>query len=96
MSYFDEGGTLPPPFNIIPSPKSVWYLCVWLHCRLCGHGESRHEDECKHGKLKEFTVMHFILNAAWVVHYSLRSVNVTHPLTKENKNSIIAIINSDF
>ncbi|KAG1970007.1 short transient receptor potential channel 5-like isoform X4 [Pimephales promelas] len=58
MSYFDEGGTLPPPFNIIPSPKSVWYLCVWLHCRLCGHGESRHEDECKHGKLKEFTERH--------------------------------------
>ncbi|KAG9338932.1 hypothetical protein JZ751_024322 [Albula glossodonta] len=26
MSYFDEGGTLPPPFNIVPSPKSVWYL----------------------------------------------------------------------
>uniref|UniRef100_A0A8C8CJE5 Transient receptor ion channel domain-containing protein n=1 Tax=Oncorhynchus tshawytscha TaxID=74940 RepID=A0A8C8CJE5_ONCTS len=30
MSYFDEGGTLPPPFNIVPSPKSVWYLCVWI------------------------------------------------------------------
>ncbi|XP_016130481.1 short transient receptor potential channel 5-like [Sinocyclocheilus grahami] len=58
MSYFDEGGTLPPPFNIIPSPKSVWYLCVWLHCRLCGHGESRHEDECKHENLKEFTERH--------------------------------------
>ncbi|XP_067279013.1 short transient receptor potential channel 5-like [Pseudorasbora parva] len=58
MSYFDEGGTLPPPFNIIPSPKSVWYLCVWLHCRLCGHGEPRHEDECKHGNLKEFTERH--------------------------------------
>uniref|UniRef100_A0AAY4A2J2 Transient receptor ion channel domain-containing protein n=1 Tax=Denticeps clupeoides TaxID=299321 RepID=A0AAY4A2J2_9TELE len=35
MSYFDEGGTLPPPFNIVPSPKSVWYLCVWLHSCLC-------------------------------------------------------------
>uniref|UniRef100_A0A8C5FLS5 Transient receptor potential cation channel, subfamily C, member 5a n=1 Tax=Gadus morhua TaxID=8049 RepID=A0A8C5FLS5_GADMO len=34
MSYFDEGGTLPPPFNIIPSPKSVWYLLTWLHQRL--------------------------------------------------------------
>ncbi|KAL0162142.1 hypothetical protein M9458_041538, partial [Cirrhinus mrigala] len=55
MSYFDEGGTLPPPFNIVPSPKSVWYLCVWLHCRLCGHGEPKHEDECKHENLKEFT-----------------------------------------
>ncbi|KAF4108149.1 short transient receptor potential channel 4a isoform X2 [Onychostoma macrolepis] len=34
MSYFEEGGTLPPPFNIIPSPKSAWYLVRWIktHC----------------------------------------------------------------
>uniref|UniRef100_A0A672QR55 Short transient receptor potential channel 4-like n=1 Tax=Sinocyclocheilus grahami TaxID=75366 RepID=A0A672QR55_SINGR len=30
MSYFEEGGTLPPPFNIIPSPKSAWYLIRWI------------------------------------------------------------------
>lgn len=30
MSYFEEGGTLPSPFNIIPSPKSVYYLCGWI------------------------------------------------------------------
>ncbi|XP_026102444.1 short transient receptor potential channel 4-like [Carassius auratus] len=34
MSYFEEGGTLPPPFNIIPSPKSGWYFIRWIktHC----------------------------------------------------------------
>ncbi|KAL2096587.1 hypothetical protein ACEWY4_008735 [Coilia grayii] len=30
MSYFEEGGTLPTPFNIVPSPKSVWYLIQWI------------------------------------------------------------------
>ncbi|XP_041920288.1 short transient receptor potential channel 4-like isoform X1 [Alosa sapidissima] len=30
MSYFEEGGTLPPPFNIIPSPKSGWYFIQWI------------------------------------------------------------------
>ncbi|KAL0994881.1 hypothetical protein UPYG_G00128700 [Umbra pygmaea] len=30
MSYFEEGGTLPSPFNIVPSPKSVWYLACWI------------------------------------------------------------------
>ncbi|XP_013869614.1 short transient receptor potential channel 4b [Austrofundulus limnaeus] len=30
MSYFEEGGTLSSPFNIIPSPKSVFYLCRWI------------------------------------------------------------------
>ncbi|KAM9801697.1 short transient receptor potential channel 4b [Neosynchiropus ocellatus] len=31
MSYFEEGGTLPSPFNIIPSPKSVIYLVKWIN-----------------------------------------------------------------
>ncbi|PIO31389.1 hypothetical protein AB205_0132560, partial [Aquarana catesbeiana] len=30
MSYFEEGGTLPTPFNIIPSPKSAWYFFKWI------------------------------------------------------------------
>ncbi|KAM6987756.1 short transient receptor potential channel 4b [Tautogolabrus adspersus] len=30
MSYFEEGGTLPSPFNIIPSPKSVYYIIGWV------------------------------------------------------------------
>nr|XP_056704045.1 short transient receptor potential channel 4 [Euleptes europaea] len=35
MSYFEEGGTLPTPFNVIPSPKSLWYLIAWLWRRVC-------------------------------------------------------------
>ncbi|NXD50936.1 TRPC4 protein, partial [Corvus moneduloides] len=35
MSYFEEGGTLPTPFNVIPSPKSLWYLIKWLWIHLC-------------------------------------------------------------
>ncbi|KAG8585000.1 hypothetical protein GDO81_004856, partial [Engystomops pustulosus] len=35
MSYFEEGGTLPTPFNIIPSPKSLWYLCKWVQKQIC-------------------------------------------------------------
>ncbi|KAM6933408.1 short transient receptor potential channel 4-like [Xenentodon cancila] len=35
MSYFEEGRTLPPPFNIIPSPKSVYYLCRWIKMHFC-------------------------------------------------------------
>uniref|UniRef100_A0AAY5KV86 Transient receptor ion channel domain-containing protein n=1 Tax=Esox lucius TaxID=8010 RepID=A0AAY5KV86_ESOLU len=58
MSYFDEGGTLPPPFNIIPSPKSVWYLCVWTHNRVCGRGQASPDNPRKHENLKEFTERH--------------------------------------
>ncbi|XP_049582628.1 short transient receptor potential channel 4b isoform X3 [Syngnathus scovelli] len=34
MSYFEEGGTLPSPFNIIPSPKSFYYLTGWIRAHL--------------------------------------------------------------
>uniref|UniRef100_A0A1I8JFL9 ANK_REP_REGION domain-containing protein n=2 Tax=Macrostomum lignano TaxID=282301 RepID=A0A1I8JFL9_9PLAT len=35
ISYFDEGGTLPTPFNIIPSPKSFLYAMAWLKDKVC-------------------------------------------------------------
>ncbi|XP_069468696.1 short transient receptor potential channel 5 [Ambystoma mexicanum] len=57
MSYFDEGGTLPPPFNIIPSPKSIWYLCKWIHCQVCPAKDSEDENK-KHENLKTFTERH--------------------------------------
>merc|ERR1719219_2637150 len=36
ISYFEEGGTVPPPFNIIPTPKSLYYICRWVYTRCCG------------------------------------------------------------
>ncbi|XP_043913047.1 short transient receptor potential channel 5 [Protopterus annectens] len=56
MSYFDEGATLPPPFNIIPSPKTMWHICVWLHKKLWQDKAS--ETEEKHENLKTFTERH--------------------------------------
>uniref|UniRef100_A0A8C3FXZ9 Transient receptor potential cation channel, subfamily C, member 5a n=1 Tax=Cyclopterus lumpus TaxID=8103 RepID=A0A8C3FXZ9_CYCLU len=58
MSYFDEGGTLPPPFNIIPSPKSILYLLVWLHNKLRRRGQLPGEDTHKCENLREFTERH--------------------------------------
>lgn len=36
ISYFEDGGTLPPPFNIIPSPKSICYSCMYIYRRVFG------------------------------------------------------------
>lgn len=30
LSYFEEGGTLPPPFNLIPSPKAIFDVFLWI------------------------------------------------------------------
>ncbi|VDK46077.1 unnamed protein product [Anisakis simplex] len=35
IEYFDDTGTLPPPFNMIPSPKSFYYGIRWLCDRFC-------------------------------------------------------------
>jgi hypothetical protein len=35
IEYFEEGATLPPPFNIIPSPKSFYHLLRYV-CERCG------------------------------------------------------------
>ncbi|CAI4230702.1 unnamed protein product [Auanema sp. JU1783] len=35
IEYFDDTATLPPPFNIIPSPKSFYYGIKWLCDRYC-------------------------------------------------------------
>ena len=35
MGYFDEGSTLPPPFNLIISPKSLYYSIKSLKKLIC-------------------------------------------------------------
>ncbi len=45
ISYFEEGGTCPPPFNIIPTPKSVYYLLKWMFHRCCGRRKNRVKKE---------------------------------------------------
>uniref|UniRef100_A0A1I8ICT4 ANK_REP_REGION domain-containing protein n=1 Tax=Macrostomum lignano TaxID=282301 RepID=A0A1I8ICT4_9PLAT len=43
ISYFEEGATLPAPFNIIPSPKSFFYAITWIRDRIltCSKGHQR-------------------------------------------------------
>uniref|UniRef100_A0A7N6AKQ5 Transient receptor ion channel domain-containing protein n=1 Tax=Anabas testudineus TaxID=64144 RepID=A0A7N6AKQ5_ANATE len=44
MSYFEEGATLPAPFNIIPSPKSFWYLLCWIKRQVCKRANSKRPE----------------------------------------------------
>ncbi|XP_018085351.1 short transient receptor potential channel 5 [Xenopus laevis] len=58
MSYFDEGATMPPPFNIIASPKSIWYFCKWIRYKLCPGKNSEEDMQKQHENLKTFTERH--------------------------------------
>lgn len=35
ISYFEEGATVPPPFNVIPTPKTFYYFIRWIIRKLC-------------------------------------------------------------
>ena len=45
ISYFEEGGTVPAPFNIIPTPKSMWYFFRWIWIKLCGRKINKTKKE---------------------------------------------------
>ncbi|XP_046645233.1 transient receptor potential-gamma protein-like isoform X2 [Daphnia pulicaria] len=47
ISYFEEGGTVPPPFNIIPTPKSVWYVFKWMYRQCVGQTFSPKKEHMK-------------------------------------------------
>ncbi|XP_062705319.1 transient receptor potential-gamma protein [Aedes albopictus] len=47
ISYFEEGGTCPPPFNIIPTPKSIFYVFQWVKRKFCGHSKAVKKEHMK-------------------------------------------------
>ncbi|XP_053958534.1 transient receptor potential-gamma protein isoform X3 [Anastrepha ludens] len=47
ISYFEEGGTCPPPFNIIPTPKSIWYAFKWARRVFCSGSSAARREHLK-------------------------------------------------
>ncbi|EDX15375.1 GD11966 [Drosophila simulans] len=47
ISYFEEGGTCPPPFNIIPTPKSIWYAIKWMRRVFCSGSSAARREHLK-------------------------------------------------
>ncbi|XP_003266466.2 short transient receptor potential channel 7 isoform X3 [Nomascus leucogenys] len=54
LSYFDEGRTLPAPFNLVPSPKSFYYLIMRIKMcliKLCKSKAKSCENDFEMGML---------------------------------------------
>nr|XP_023020264.1 transient receptor potential-gamma protein-like [Leptinotarsa decemlineata] len=47
ISYFEEGGTVPVPFNIIPTPKSLWYIIEWIRRKFCGYSRAAKKEHMR-------------------------------------------------
>uniref|UniRef100_A0A8K9X2B1 Transient receptor potential cation channel, subfamily C, member 4a n=1 Tax=Oncorhynchus mykiss TaxID=8022 RepID=A0A8K9X2B1_ONCMY len=77
MSYFEEGGTLPSPFNIVPSPKSVWYLVCWTKRHVSGdHYVTLHNISSLHEVLRNLVKRY--------VAAMIRDAKTEEGLTEEN------------
>lgn len=99
ISYFKEGGTVPPPFNIIPTPKSVYYLLKWLYVKLFGCWHNSEKPHLKTKKVKEATEWDLKYQSIcrnlvrrYVTHQQRKAENegVTEDDVNEIKNDISA------
>lgn len=70
ISYFEEGGTAPPPFNVLPSPKSILYAWRWLQRRMCSQTRAKREH------LRTIRVT--ALPSSLLIYFSLISLSL-HP-----------------
>uniref|UniRef100_A0A667YY11 Short transient receptor potential channel 1 n=1 Tax=Myripristis murdjan TaxID=586833 RepID=A0A667YY11_9TELE len=96
LSYFDDKCTLPPPFNIIPSPKTVCYLVTSLSKWICSHtstGKVKRQNSLKEWKnLKQKRDENYQKIMCCLVHRYLTStrqkMQSTDQATVENLNDL--------
>ncbi|KAM6172276.1 short transient receptor potential channel 6 [Erethizon dorsatum] len=87
FSYFEEGRTLPVPFNLVPSPKSLLYLLLKFKKRISelfqGHKKGFQEDAemNKRNEEKKFGILGS--------HEDLSKLSVDKKQLRQNKQSSI-------
>ncbi|XP_011487277.1 short transient receptor potential channel 1 isoform X2 [Oryzias latipes] len=96
LSYFDDKCTMPPPFNILPSPKTVCYLVTSLRKWICSHtpkGKMKRQNSLKEWKnLKQKRDENYQKIMCCLVHRYLTStrqkMQSTDQATVENLNDL--------
>uniref|UniRef100_A0A3Q0SLG8 Short transient receptor potential channel 1 n=1 Tax=Amphilophus citrinellus TaxID=61819 RepID=A0A3Q0SLG8_AMPCI len=96
LSYFDDKCTLPPPFNILPSPKTVCYLVTSLSKWICSHtskGKVKRQNSLKEWRnLKQKRDENYQKIMCCLVHRYLTStrqkMQSTDQATVENLNDL--------
>ncbi|XP_072307020.1 short transient receptor potential channel 1 [Eucyclogobius newberryi] len=96
LSYFDDKCTLPPPFNILPSPKTVCYLVTSMRKWICSHtskGKVKRQNSLKEWRnLKQKRDENYQKIMCCLVHRYLTStrqkMQSTDQATVENLNDL--------
>ena len=61
ISYFEDGGTVPPPFNIIPTPKTVFYIFKWVYIQFCGGSNKMKKEHLKTVRVRNLALLVIII-----------------------------------
>ncbi|KAM9189726.1 short transient receptor potential channel 1 isoform 10-T10 [Dugong dugon] len=96
LSYFDDKCTLPPPFNIVPSPKTICYIISSLSKWICSHtskGRVKRQNSLKEWRnLKQKRDENYQKVMCCLVHRYLTSMRQkmqsTDQATVENLNEL--------
>uniref|UniRef100_A0A4W4E9K2 Short transient receptor potential channel 1 n=1 Tax=Electrophorus electricus TaxID=8005 RepID=A0A4W4E9K2_ELEEL len=96
LSYFDDKCTLPPPLNILPSPKTLCYLVTSLSKWICSHtstGKVKRQNSLKEWRnLKQKRDENYQKIMCCLVHRYLTStrqkMQSTDQATVENLNDL--------
>ncbi|XP_047348206.1 transient-receptor-potential-like protein isoform X2 [Vespa velutina] len=88
MSYFEEGGTLPPPFNIFPPPKLFLKFCGLSKKKSNVHDDitNRRSQNQKYGIVMRALVWRYVVNS--------HSVHETEPVTEDDVHELKSDISS--
>merc|ERR1712098_937113 len=87
ISYFDTGATVPPPFNLIPSPKSI------IKTMLCRKTEKKEptEEEKDAANVRYNNVMKYIIRR-YITHEQRKSEDFS--ITEDDINEVRQDISS--
>ncbi|XP_053268656.1 short transient receptor potential channel 1 isoform X2 [Pleuronectes platessa] len=96
LSYFDDKCTMPPPFNILPSPKTVVYIVTSMSKWICSHtskGKVKRQNSLKEWRnLKQKRDQNYQKIMCCLVHRYLTStrqkMQSTDQATVENLNDL--------
>lgn len=61
-SFFEEGATAPPPFNIIATPKSVMYFLQWIRRKFFGQSKAIKKEHMKTIRVSDAIIYDYSCN----------------------------------
>lgn len=75
ISYFEEGATVPPPFNVIPTPKTFYHIIRWIIRKVCRFSVAAKREHIKTIRVSKVTTYSiFFATSVFFLFWSFRQL----------------------